>query len=60
MRDELIVLDKRAFVEEKFNALSCSEFVIGVLLVNSGLSATHESFVFDFVQSLSKSLLLKS
>jgi len=38
--DKLIVLDKRASVEKQFNTFSCGEFVLRVVLINTGLAST--------------------
>jgi len=59
MRNELIVFDERAFIKEKFDALASGEFVACMLLVDTGLSTSHEGLGLDFIEALAESLFLQ-
>ena len=58
--DQLIVFYKRAFVEEQFHALASSQFVVGMLLVYSGLAATEQGLLLDLVEAFHEGLTLEA
>jgi len=41
VRDELVVLNKRTWVEEQLDSFTSGKFVLLVLFVNSGLTSTE-------------------
>ena len=57
---QLVVLNERALVKEKFDALASSQLVVRVLLVNSSLSASQKGLFVYFLEALSESFLLQT
>jgi hypothetical protein len=54
MGDISIILYKRILVKKQFNTLSCRQFVINMMFINSCLSATLKQFTVDLLPPLLK------
>ena len=60
MSYQLIVLNKSALVEKQLYTLASCQFMIAMLLVNSGLAATKQSLLLDLVETFNESLTLEA
>ena len=58
--DQLIVFYKRTFVEEQFHTLTSSQFVVGMLLVDSGLASSEQGLFLYLVEAFHESLTLEA
>ena len=58
--DQLIVFYKRTFVEEQFHTLASSQFVVGMLLVDSGLASSEQGLFLYLVEAFHESLTLEA
>ena len=53
--DQLVIFDKTALIKEQIYALACSQLMISMLFIDTGLAAADERLLFDFVETLSES-----
>ena len=58
--DQLIVFYKRTSVKEQFHALASSQFMVGMLLVDSGLAATEQGLLLYLVEAFHEGLTLEA
>ena len=58
--DQLIVFYKRTFVEEQFHTLASSQFVVGMLLVDSGLASSEQGLFLYLVEAFHEGLTLEA
>ena len=56
MGDELIIFYEAARVEKQLDAFTSCEFVLRVLFIDTGLSATHQCFLTDVLPTLNEGL----
>ena len=60
MSNQLIVLNKSSLVEKQLDALASCQFMIAMLLVNSGLTSTKQSLLLDLVETFNECLTLEA
>ena len=58
VRHQLIILDEGALIEEQIDALSGRQFVVGMLLVDTGLATSHDGLILCSFEALGEGLLL--
>ena len=60
MSYQLIVLNKSSLVEKQLDTLASCQFMIAMLLVNSGLASTKQSLLLDLVETFNECLALEA